>query len=135
MNKHNHNNYKTKFTSNTIVSTQNREVMQNKLMLDLNNFLINNDVERIKKVYFELKKPENKLSFELSVKYSDNVTNKIVENINNNNINEDMSYNSNVDDMNPYDAIDNSGIDNSNLRPRSGRTGIYNVLNNNLRID
>ena len=65
---------------------------------------------------------------------SKNVNNEHHHNNNNNNIesanntNENMNNDSNVDSnysaINTYNIIDNSAIDSSHLRPRSGRTGI-----------
>jgi hypothetical protein len=41
------------------------------LLFMLNYYIVNNDLEKVKKIYFDLKKPENKLSFEMTTKYSD----------------------------------------------------------------
>ena len=41
------------------------------LMYTLDFYINNNDLIKVKKIYFDLKKPENKLPFEISVKYSD----------------------------------------------------------------
>jgi len=41
------------------------------LMFTLEQYLNINDIEKVKKIYQTLKKPENKLSFEITTKYSD----------------------------------------------------------------
>jgi superfamily II DNA or RNA helicase len=41
------------------------------LMYTLDFYINDNDLTKVKKIYFDLKKPENKLPFEISVKYSD----------------------------------------------------------------
>jgi len=63
---------------NTIVNNKNnikyiqKQKLEN-LLLELNNYILNNDIEKIKKIYIEFKKPENKLSFELLNKNNDNL--------------------------------------------------------------
>jgi len=42
-----------------------------KLLIVLNHYITNNEIEKIKKIYLDFKKPENKLSFEMTTKYSD----------------------------------------------------------------
>jgi hypothetical protein len=63
---------------NNILKNQNQNQNEidkkiNNLMLELNYSLINKDNNKIKKIYIELKKPENKLSIEISTKNSINL--------------------------------------------------------------